>query len=159
MNRAVAVAQYVRRKELERSRDLPAEITQARRFDKTRSAQSTALLEDYVELIADLLASTGEARPTDIARRLGVSHVTAIKTISRLKRAGMATARPYRGVFLTEKGHALAERVRLRHRLVVDLLRAVGVPGEAAEADAEGIEHHVSETTLKAFAHFVKSRS
>ena len=81
---------------------LPAELVQARRFGKARSAQSTALLEDYVELIADLLASTGEARPTDIARRLGVSHVTAVKTISRLKREGMATARPYRGVFLVE---------------------------------------------------------
>ena len=138
--------------------DLPAELTQARRFGKTRSAQSTALLEDYVELIADLLASAGEARPTDIARRLGVSHATAIKTISRLKRAGMATARPYRGVFLTEAGTALAQRVRARHRLVVDVLCAIGVPAEAAEADAEGIEHHVSETTLKAFARFLQSR-
>ena len=107
---------------------LPTEVAQARRFGKTRSAQSTALLEDYVELIADLLASAGEARPTDIARRLGVSHATAIKTISRLKRAGMATARPYRGVFLTEEGMALAERVRARHRLVVDVLCALGVP-------------------------------
>ena len=137
---------------------LPTELTQARRFGKTRSAQSTALLEDYAELIADLLASIGEARPTDIARRLGVSHATAIKTISRLKRAGLATARPYRGVFLTEKGHALADRVRVRHRLVVDLLRALGVPTESAEADAEGIEHYVSENTLKAFAQFLKAR-
>src|SRR5579872_3922704 len=137
---------------------LPAEGTQARRFGKTRSAQSTAVLEDYVELIADLLLSAGEARPTDIARRLGVSHATAVKTIGRLKRAGLATARPYRGVFLTEAGQALAGRVRIRHRLVVDLLRALGVPAEAAEADAEGIEHYVSETTLKAFAHFLKSR-
>src|ERR1700751_4413077 len=137
---------------------LPAEGTQARRFGKTRSAQSTALHEDYVELIADLLQEVGEARPTDIARRLGVSHATAIKTIARLKRAGLATARPYRGVFLTEKGEALAERVRIRHRLGVDVLCALGVPTEAAEADAEGIEHHVSETTLKAFAHFVKSQ-
>jgi DtxR family manganese transport transcriptional regulator len=137
---------------------LPAEGTQARRFGKTRSAQSTALLEDYAELIADLLTGEGEARPTDIARRFGVSHATAIKTISRLKRAGLATARPYRGVFLTEKGHALADRVRVRHRLVVDLLRALGVPTEAAEADAEGIEHHVSEITLKAFAQFLKTR-
>jgi len=137
---------------------LPAEGTQARRFGKTRSAQSTAVLEDYAELIADLLASEGEARPTDIARRLGVSHATAIKTIARLKRAGLATARPYRGVFLTEKGRDLADRVRVRHRLVVDLLCALGVPSEAAEADAEGIEHHVSEATLKAFAHFVRSR-
>src|SRR5271168_3869944 len=105
---------------------MPGESTQADRFSKTRSAQSTALLEDYVELIADLLASAGEARPTDIARRLGASHATAIKTISRLKRAGMETARPYRGVFLTEAGTALALRVRARHRLVVDVLRALG---------------------------------
>ena len=138
--------------------ELPTELTQARRFGKTRSAQSSALLEDYVELIADLLANAGEARPTDIARRLGVSHATAIKTITRLKRAGMATARPYRGVFLTEAGTALALRVRARHRLVVDVLRALGVPAEAAEADAEGIEHHVSEATLKAFARFLQSR-
>jgi DtxR family manganese transport transcriptional regulator len=137
---------------------LPAELTQARRFGKARSARSTALLEDYVELIADLLASQGEARPTDIARRLGVSHPTAINTIARLKREALATARPYRGVFLTEKGEALARRVRARHRLVVELLLALGVPAEAAEVDAEGIEHHVSEATLRAFARFLESR-
>ena len=140
------------------SRKLPSELIQARRFGKTRSAQSTALFEDYVELIAELLAGTGEARPTDIARRLGVSHATAIKTISRLKRAGLATSRPYRGVFLTEEGRSLAERVHVRHRLVVDLLRAVGVPTESAEAAAEGIEHHVTEVPLRAFAQFLKAR-
>ena len=138
---------------------LPAELIQAQRFGKTRSAQSTALLEDYVELIADLLATTGEARPTDIARRLGVSHPTAINTITRLKREALATARPYRGVFLTEKGEALARRVRARHRLVVDVLLALGVPVEAAESDAEGMEHYVSEITLKAFARFLHSRN
>jgi len=141
------------------ARELPAELIQARRFSKTRSAQSIALSEDYAELIADLLISAGEARPTDITRRLGVSHATAIKTVSRLKRAGLASARPYRGIFLTEKGHALAERVRARHRLVVDLLRAVGVPAESAEADAEGIEHYVSETTLQAFSRFLRAHS
>ena len=102
--------------------ELPNEPTQARRFRKTRSAQSAALHEDYVELIADLLASSGEARPTDVARRMGVSHVTAIKTISRLKREGLATGRPYRGIFLTDDGRRLAARVRARHRLVVDVL-------------------------------------
>jgi len=138
---------------------LPAELTQARRFVKTRSAQSMALFEDYTELIADLSASMGEARPTDIARRLGVSHATAIKAISRLKREGFVTAQPYRGVFLTEAGEILAERVRTRHRLVVDVLRAIGVPAEAAEADAEGIEHHVSEITLNVFTKFLRSRN
>ena len=137
--------------------ELPAELTQARRFGKARSARSGALSEDYVELIADLLATSGEARPTDVARRLGVSHATAIKAISRLKRDGLATGRPYRGVFLTEEGHKLAARVRARHRLVVDVLLTLGVPAEAAEADAEGIEHYVSETTLKAFADFLRA--
>ena len=146
-----------RRGESSDSTAMPTELAQARRFGKARSAQSAALLEDYVELIDDLLGGTGEARPTDIARRLGVSHATAIKAIARLKRDGMATARPYRGVFLTEAGQALAARVRARHRLVVEVLVALGVPAEAAEADAEGIEHHVSETTLKAFARFVQS--
>ena len=134
---------------------LSPEAKQAERFGRARVAQSTALLEDYAELIADLLAADGEARPTDIARRLGVSHVTVVKAISRLKREGLATARPYRGVFLTDAGEALAARVRARHRLVVDLLLAVGVSREDAEADAEGIEHHVSPSTLEAFARFV----
>jgi DtxR family manganese transport transcriptional regulator len=147
-----------KKKGVELAVKLPAELTQARRFSKTRSAQSAALLEDYVELIADLLTTGGEARPTDVARRLGVSHATAIKTISRLKREGLATGRPYRGVFLTQEGQKLAARVRVRHRLVVDTMLALGVPAEAAEADAEGIEHHVSEATLRAFAQFLQSR-
>jgi len=138
--------------------DLPAEPTQAGRFEQARRVQSMALLEDYAELIADLLATGGEARPTDIARRLGVTHATATKAITRLKREGLATALPYRGVFLTEAGESLAARVKTRHRLVVDLLCAVGVPAEAAEQDAEGIEHHVSDITLAAFARFLKDQ-
>lgn len=135
--------------------ELPTEAAQAARFGKARSAQATAVLEDYVELIDDLLSSQGEARPTDIARRLGVSHATAIKSIARLKREGLATSKLYRGIFLTPQGSDLAARVRARHRLVVDLLVAVGVPEQCAELDAEGIEHHVSDAALAAFARFL----
>ena len=152
------MARAAKAKKAEAVVGLPAELTQARRFSKTRTAQSVALLEDYVELIDDLLTTGGEARPTDVARRLGVSHATAIKTIARLKREGLATGRPYRGVFLTQEGHKLAARVRARHRLVVDMLLALGIPAEAAEADAEGIEHYVSEATLRAFAQYLHSR-
>ncbi|MBO1073293.1 manganese-binding transcriptional regulator MntR [Roseomonas marmotae] len=134
----------------------PAEDTQAARHAMARAGRASAVLEDYVELIDDLLREHGEARPTDLARRLGVSHATAIKSISRLKALGLAHSRPYRGVFLTAEGHALADKVRARHRLVVDLLLAVGVPPEVAESDAEGLEHHVSDTTLEAFAAFLR---
>lgn len=135
--------------------EMPEEPTQARRFGKARMARSAALLEDYVELIADLLTVHGEARAADVANRLGVTHPTALKSIARLKRKGLVTARPYRGVFLTDAGHKLADRVRARHRLVVNLLLAVGVPTESAEDDAEGMEHHASNATLKAFARYL----
>jgi len=136
--------------------EMPAEGTQAARHASARAGRASAVLEDYVELIDDLLAEEGEARPTDIARRLGVSHATAIKSIARLKALGLAHSKPYRSIFLTEEGHALARKVRARHRVVVDLLKAVGVPAEVAESDAEGLEHHVSEVTLEAFAAFLR---
>ena len=132
------------------------EAAQARRFSKARTARSAATLEDYTELIADLIAANGEARMADIARRLGVAHPTVSKTIARLKREGLATARPYRGIFLTEAGVAMAKNVHQRHRLVVDVLLALGAPREAAEADAEGIEHYVSAATLRAFETFLR---
>ncbi|MBW6416959.1 manganese-binding transcriptional regulator MntR [Celeribacter sp. PS-C1] len=134
------------------------DVDQADRFARAREAQSVALIEDYVEMIGDLIAELGEARVADIAERMGVAQPTATKAVSRLKREGFATSRPYRGVFLTEEGAALAERVRARHRTVVALLRAVGVPEEVAELDAEGIEHHVSEQTLKAFERFLQGK-
>jgi len=137
---------------------MPTEPTQARRFGKAREARSATLTEDYVELIADLIAAHGEARATEVAKRLGVTHPTALKSVARLKREGLATSRPYRGIFLTEAGRALADKVRARHRLIVELLCAVGVPAEAAEADAEGMEHHASEATLKAFAKFLAAK-
>ncbi|MCA0134984.1 MarR family transcriptional regulator [Pseudosulfitobacter pseudonitzschiae] len=86
-------------------------VTHADRFARAREAHSVALLEDYAELIGDLHAEMGEARVADIAARMGVAQPTATKAVSRLKREGLATSRPYRGVFLTEAGAALADRV------------------------------------------------
>ena len=140
----------------EPANDMPEEPTQALRFGRARTARSSAVQEDYVELIADLMAAHGEARATDIAKRMGVTHPTALKSITRLKREGLVTSRPYRGIFLTEAGQALAQRVRARHRLMVEVLMAMGVPAEAAEADAEGMEHYASEVTLAAFSRFLR---
>jgi DtxR family manganese transport transcriptional regulator len=158
MNAIEPRAAAPRRRRASPPAELPAEPAQAARHSRARARRAGALLEDYVELIDDLLATGGEARATDIARRLGVSHATAIATIARLKASGLATSKPYRGVFLTEAGRALAQRVRARHRLVVELLVAVGVPAEVAETDAEGLEHHVSEAALAAFERFLKAR-
>ena len=138
--------------------DAPPAPDEPERHARARAGRASAVLEDYVELIGDLLAEGGEARPTDLARRMGVSHATAIKSVARLKALGLAHSRPYRGVFLTAEGQSLAERVRARHRVVVDLLLAVGVPQAAAERDAEGIEHHVGDEAMAAFARFLRER-
>ena len=125
---------------------------------RTRKAHAAEIAEDYVEAIADLIDSAGEARVVDLARCLGVSHVTVVRTIARLQRDKLVTARPYRSIFLTDDGRKLAERVRRRHQIVIEFLRALGIGERAACADAEGIEHHVSAETLAAFERFVRDR-
>lgn len=123
---------------------------------QTRRARASELAEDYAEIIAELIDTSGEARVTDIARRIGVSHVTVIRTIARLQEKGWVTSRPYRSIFLTEAGRRLAEKARRRHQIVLDFLLALGVSDAAARADAEGIEHHVSKETLSVFERFTR---
>ena len=125
-------------------------------FARTRKDHAQELAEDYVELIDDLIRQHGEARTVDIAERLGVSHVTVNKTVARLMRDGLIVKRPYRSVFLTDEGRALAEACRRRHEIVYHFLRAIGVPRQQAQIDSEGIEHHISERTLRAMGRFVK---
>ena len=118
-------------------------------FERIRADHSLELTEDYIELISDLIEIYGEARVVDLASQLGVSKPTVNATIQRLKKDGFVSSKPYRSIFLTAKGRDLAEWSRARHKIVLDFLHAIGVPPDTAEADAEGIEHHVSELTLK----------
>jgi DtxR family manganese transport transcriptional regulator len=122
---------------------------------RTRRQHAQERAQDYVEAIAELILSTGEARATDLARSLGVTHVTVVRTVQRLQRDGLVTSLPYRSIFLTEAGRKLATKARSRHRTVVAFLEALGISSSAARADAEGIEHHVSAETLAAFERFL----
>ncbi|MBM3487096.1 MAG: manganese-binding transcriptional regulator MntR [Alphaproteobacteria bacterium] len=131
---------------------------QAAMFERTREARRTEIAEDYVELIDDLITVNGEARLVDLAERFGVSHVTANRIIARLRRDGLVTSRPYRSIFLTEEGRTLAARSRVRHQIVIDFLKAIGVSEAQAVIDSEGLEHHVSEETLAAFERFTRER-
>ncbi len=127
-------------------------------YRRTRSDHAQETAEDYVELIDDLIREAGEARAVDVARRLGVTHVTVTKTLARLKREGLLTSEPYRSIFLTPRGKRLADRSRKRHELLVDFLLALGVPRADAETDAEGIEHHISPRTLQAMKRHIARR-
>jgi DtxR family manganese transport transcriptional regulator len=131
---------------------------QASHFKRARQARETEIVEDYVELIADLIDEQGEARSVDVAKRLGVTGATVNKMIARLKQMNFVNTEPYRSVFLTDAGRKMAEASRARHHTVVALLRAVGVDEATAWADAEGMEHRCSLETLTAFSEFVKKQ-
>jgi DtxR family manganese transport transcriptional regulator len=128
-------------------------------FRQARLARRAELVEDYVELIADLIDDGGEARQVDIAARLGVAQPTVAKMLKRLSDDGLVVQRRYRGIFLTDNGRELANRSRQRHQVVEAFLRALGISPETARLDAEGIEHHVSAETLRAFETFLRDRS
>lgn len=128
-----------------------AAMQPAENFRRSRHDHAGETAQDYVEAIADLKAAVGEARVVDLARRLGVTHVTVNRTLARLQRAGYVDTRPYRAIFLTDAGRKLAEESKRRHETVMAFLQSLGISRKAAEMDAEGIEHHVSPETLAAF--------
>ena len=125
-------------------------------FKKVRDAHKSENTEDYLEIIADLLNVKGEARIVDIASKLDIAQATANKTIQRLQNQGFVKKEPYRSIFLTLKGQQVASISKKRHIIVLTFLKNLGLDTKTAEADAEGIEHHVSDKTLKKMEQFNK---
>tara|TARA_B100002052_G_C15618368_1_gene478556 strand:- start:17 stop:421 length:405 start_codon:yes stop_codon:yes gene_type:complete len=123
-------------------------------FKKVRKAHRTENTEDYLELIAELLNSKGEARIVDIADSLGIAQATANKTIQRLQSQGYIKREPYRSIFLTLKGQKIASDSKKKHNIVYNFLVNLGLDKSTASEDAEGIEHHVSKKTLKKMDNF-----
>ena len=76
--------------------------------------------------------------------------------VARLQQAGLVATKPYRAIFLTGEGRRIADKSKRRHQIVFEFLRAIGVSEDVARADAEGIEHHVSNETLAAFERLTK---
>ena len=85
-------------------------------FRQVREAHRRELIDDYVELISDLIIEVGEARQVDMAARLGVSQPTVAKMLKRLASVGLIEMIPWRGVFLTTEGERLAQESRERDR-------------------------------------------
>lgn len=132
----------------------------ADRFRDTRAAHKDETAEDYVEAIAQIIDERGEARVKDLAAMMGVSHVTVSRILKRLQDdEGLVRTDNYKPIELTAAGRALAEHSRHRHEIVLKFLLAIGVPSRQAAIDAEGIEHHVSEATVKAMQRVMEEGS
>ena len=126
------------------------------RFEQVRNARNSETAEDYTEMIADLIRNAGEARAVDLAKHFGVTGPTVNSIIRRLVRDGLVVSKPYRSIFLTDKGQTLADYCKKRHEIVYNFLIKIGVNSDIAKNDAEGIEHHVSAETLSVFEKYNK---
>lgn len=124
-------------------------------FIETRNRHVSQLAEDYVEVISDLIKLKGAAKVCDIAKHIGVSHVSVIRAVDRLKKKGYLQEDSL--ILLTKEGADLAERCKERHENLLIYLQALGVPEDVAAIDVEGMEHHISDVTMKAFSRHLKN--
>lgn len=128
----------------------------AKRHQRVRRQHSDELAEDYVEAIYSLLQEgDGPVRVTDLQTVFGVSHVSVIRALQRLEKRELVDRSGAEGLQLTDAGIQMAEVAAERHDLVERFLLALGVSEPRAKADAEGIEHHLSDESLGAMRRFV----
>jgi DtxR family manganese transport transcriptional regulator len=145
------------RNNLTKTKAQPKAEERAITFRATREQHRIETAEDYTELIAELIESTGRARTCDIADALGISHVTALRTIRRLQEQGYLNTSNQKPVVLTAKGKKTAAFSKERHNILLDFFIKIGVPEKIAEQDTEGTEHHISDTTLQCLKKLIKN--
>ncbi len=103
--------------------------------------------EDYLRAIFKLQAAEAPVSTSAIAGVMNVSHPSATAMVKRLAARDLVRHAPYRGVRLTERGRALALELTRHHRLLeLFLVERLGVSPDAAHAEADRLEHALSET-------------
>lgn len=138
---------------------MPGQDDRLRALKKAHGAVATGptpRVEDYVEVVYELILEKGYARIVDIGAHLHVSSPTATKMIQRLAEDGLVVYERYRGIALTDAGTELAKRIRERHGIVMDFLRALGVDEARAHQATEGLEHHLDADLLQKLAELVE---
>lgn len=115
----------------------------------------TSSMEDYLEKIYELMKEKGYARVSDIASSLSVQPSSVTKMIQKLDEKKLVTYEKYRGIVLTAKGEQLGRLMKQRHKRLEEFLRLLGVSEETIQRDVEGIEHHVSPSTMNALSNLV----
>src|SRR5215510_11058281 len=114
------------------------------------TASNSTAVEDYLERILELINSKGYARVIDIAAALKISQASVTNMVQRLDAEGLIKYEKYRGLILTASGIKLARRIAQRHKLLTQFLRLLGVDDRVIDHDVEGMEHHISPSTLSA---------
>lgn len=123
---------------------------------KEENRMPTPSMEDYIEIIYNLIDKKGYARVSDIAETLEVHPSSVTKMVQKLDKDEYLLYEKYRGFILTEKGKKVGERLVFRHELLEDFLEIIGVDKENIYNDVEGIEHHLSWNSIDRLGDLVK---
>jgi len=106
----------------------------------------SASIEDYAKAIYVLEERHGVASTTALADRLEISPPAVSAMVKKLAALGYVTHVRYRGVRLTDEGRKVALEVLRHHRLLETyLVEELGVPWDRVHAEAEVLEHVLSE--------------
>jgi DtxR family manganese transport transcriptional regulator len=127
-----------------------------RREGKDERIDTTDAMEDYLEVMYELIQKKGYATTVDIANYLHVSSPSVTKMVKRLDKMGYLIYEKYRGLQLTPEGIAVAKNIHKSHDLLVEFLKMIGIDEEIANRDAEGIEHHLHPQTMEKLEEFIK---
>ena len=127
-------------------------IKAAHELEKTKSSSR---MEDYLEIISELVELKGYATTLDISRYMNVSAPSVTKMLQRLDENGFLEYEKYHGINLTIKGIEIAEGIRKKHGILLEFFEILGVGYETANQDAEGIEHHLNPKTIKQLRKFI----
>ena len=137
--------------EAKKSRRLES-IKAAHELEKTKSSSR---MEDYLEIISELVELKGYATTLDISRYMNVSAPSVTKMLQRLDEGGFLEYEKYHGINLTKKGTNIAEGIRQNHGILLEFFEILGVGYDTANQDTEGIEHHLNPKTIKQLRKFI----
>ena len=112
-------------------------------------------MEDYLEVISELVEMKGYATTLDISRYMNVSAPSVTKMLKRLDENGFLEYEKYHGINLTAKGAQLAETIRQKHGILLEFFEILGIGHDTANQDAEGVEHHLNPKTIKQLRKFI----
>lgn len=123
--------------------------------NSVKKEDRTDRMEDYLEVIYELVQEKGYATTVDISSYLNVSSPSVTKMMQKLDETGYLKYEKYRGIKLTNEGIRIARNIRSRHGLLAEFFMIIGVDEETANNDAEGIEHHLHPETMKKLEEFI----
>lgn len=123
--------------------------------NSVKKEDRTDRMEDYLEVIYELIQEKGYATTVDISSYLNVSSPSVTKMMQKLDETGYLKYEKYRGIKLTNEGIRIARNIRNRHGLLAEFFMLIGIDEETANNDAEGIEHHLHPETMKKLEEFI----